>query len=778
MDDAEQVVVWSKHPQLQPLGMDEIPFALRTEVASLLASKWVRSDSVRCAVMESSDERVNTYLVFLTVRREQYSAEKDLRFRGEEPIALVYQSGRLGQSCPNIYSDREDFPNDVAHLNPVATSHPQSPCLSIAGTQALYESRGIAGVVERLSEWLFDAAMQKLESDGWEPTPTRAEHYHRPTIVELDIAHFQRVANDSRRNGIQRFLSVSLINDKGAFLVVSSEQHDREGLWQKIRPDGGTEGASNDRVSTTPVFLLVPGQHNTSDHRFTQGLSDLAELVSWLQRRDFDSERVVIERELMAQAKRATPFVVMVGLRRPVPIRRDIPGTADGSAGSIELLSFLIEWDPGNPGSSKVSRMEPHASLTPSLLQSTSGISTPLPKCALVGAGALGSNIANGLIRSGLQNLRIIDPDFFQSHNVARHTTFGDGLYPNKAEHLKSDLARAGTANIVSKDLNIASVPAGQIARAIGNGNVRVIDATADISSLRRLSANDVQQPVIRTELANGGLMGIAYFEGKGRTPRLDDLEAFCYSLAVNEAAVERWMHEDRGLENVPLGLGCASTTMVMPGDRVSLHASAMMPLIRNSLTSLGTDGLIALNLLDDNGLPAGIRTFPVPAFDSKPMRVLNAPDEKPWECRLDSNIPGELLTRLKSAAPKEAGGYLFGRFDSVRRTITVIHAYPVDSLSASPGGITLKGFQECAEGLELLTKTNGKIAVVGSWHTHPGGGAKPSRVDIEQAHRIEMDNRETPIPSIMMIVAPDDLSVELVYPETWLTPPNGERHG
>lgn len=53
---------------------------------------------------------------------------------------------------------------------------------------------------------------------------------------------------------------------------------------------------------------------------------------------------------------------------------------------------------------------------------------------ALVGCGALGSNIANNLVRSGIGRLRIIDHDVVELDNLHRQTLFDEG-HVRRGEH-------------------------------------------------------------------------------------------------------------------------------------------------------------------------------------------------------------------------------------------------------------------------------------------------------------------------------------------------------
>lgn len=59
----------------------------------------------------------------------------------------------------------------------------------------------------------------------------------------------------------------------------------------------------------------------------------------------------------------------------------------------------------------------------------------------LLGCGSVGGFIASNLCQVGINNLDILDNDFFQAENIYRHLLGFDSLYPNQY-HFKSDLVK------------------------------------------------------------------------------------------------------------------------------------------------------------------------------------------------------------------------------------------------------------------------------------------------------------------------------------------------
>jgi len=69
-------------------------------------------------------------------------------------------------------------------------------------------------------------------------------------------------------------------------------------------------------------------------------------------------------------------------------------------------------------------------------------------RVTLCGAGALGSNLADTLVRQGFRNLRVIDRDRVEQHNVGTQT-YGEGdVGAWKVEVLRNQLFRAASVEL------------------------------------------------------------------------------------------------------------------------------------------------------------------------------------------------------------------------------------------------------------------------------------------------------------------------------------------
>lgn len=150
-----------------------------------------------------------------------------------------------------------------------------------------------------------------------------------------------------------------------------------------------------------------------------------------------------------------------------------------------------------------------------------------LPKQAVtvVGAGSVGSKIAESLVRSGLRNLLIVDGDILIPGNLERHTLDWRDIGYLKASVLKRRLLHispSANIRIIAQNLNwqrSASRHADQIAK-VASGSV-IVDATGDPATGLFLgaiaSANN--RSFVSVEVFEGGIGALLASCVPGRDP-------------------------------------------------------------------------------------------------------------------------------------------------------------------------------------------------------------------------------------------------------------------
>jgi len=107
-------------------------------------------------------------------------------------------------------------------------------------------------------------------------------------------------------------------------------------------------------------------------------------------------------------------------------------------------------------------------------------------KVAIIGVGSLGSSVVMQLVRAGINNLTLIDPDKFESANIGRHVLGIDDLGQNKTDALKERVQKE------IPFINIKSIPKRVQQELIGN-----FDLLKDMDAIVITSANWLSEDLI-----------------------------------------------------------------------------------------------------------------------------------------------------------------------------------------------------------------------------------------------------------------------------------------
>jgi molybdopterin/thiamine biosynthesis adenylyltransferase len=692
--------------------------------------------------------------------------------RDVERICFVYKHGRrFGETAPShVLCKREDFPRDLVHLCSTGPGGLAAPCLALAGLQPLYERVGIEAVMERLRKFLRDAKTGTLTADGWEPVPFGIDQV--PIGGEV-IPHFlQDHAHANLGNGRALGVAINIERDQRRFVAVFPEilapHQIAEGLAFR------NSNAGNKRVGIPWVFLWPTTIAAEGDPIFDDWRTG-AELLDGMKRIGvggaFDAAvGDLLERGIDFRCEReptgGKAMVVVLGVWRPEPIMREFFGySEDAEARRLELRAFRVSQDLGKDIVALDTRVETIVGdypASPELFRWVAGVDRT-PPVALIGAGAIGSAILNHLARSGLDDALVIDHDRLRPHNLTRHAARADDLYAPKGEAasgLMHGLIRDMSLKFDSVESDVVDMAIEELVASV-EGRL-VIDATADERVRLRMDElrSHVRVTIVRTEMFHEGQLG-ATFVVPPEGPALADMMRMLIASAPDDQHVAAWLeHEEMnplGPDPLLAGFGCTSQTIHLPLHAVEQHASVATAAILGNRANAG----VALNPVDGGYRPTGWSWLPV-----APFTILVPPTESDWTVKLS----GPALDRIRSvrleALPSETGGYLYGAWDPVLRTIIVTTATALppgstasaSSLQLGPAGATL-------EERRLRLKTRGRIYLVGTWHSHPGGSASMSGRDYTTMMDHHARDAVTLSPTLVVIAAHDELKAHLKLP-------------
>lgn len=678
--------------------------------------------------------------------------------RRVEHIAFVVAYDGVGIDVPDVYIDRADFAgaNSLPHLNPSGFGELPRPCISRATPQALYDRAGALGLAERVYAWLNDAKADELCADGWEPIPVQPEF----VIGYVDHEFLQRealaawTARETTRLGACKLQW----REDGRCPVVhfGHEAFSRE-RFPKLKPE----------YSWLPVGLVV-GRQEHSGTAFGRCCTRSA-LGKML-----DRLRVGIRlKDLVVQARAnwrsdkpsKMPLLVAVALRRPLPILPDVFGlSAKPEERCFEVKLYLLGWESPRDPAVTVHEVRGLERCTPKLAAHISGVpgSHAGRGVGVIGLGALGSTVAEGLIRAGFTNITFVDGDWVSPHNVPRHMSMAWEVWDNKAEVAARHARFLGGPgeSFVALAKSIDELDDEEWKTLAGKG-AAIIDATAEDRVRWELSERSFPLPsqVLRTEIYHRGRLGLLSVGGRGGNPDLMELYTYFCTLGLVEPHIADWLAHDteEGLEDVLLGLSCSSATFRMPNYKIQQHASAFAHHLFEAAQGKPVETGIGVNPLADTGHPLGWKWYGKGPFDR------NGAAED-WRISIDNDVTKQIHQWALAGAPAESGGYLFGLVNVPRKRAIITKAsnLSAQASSRSRSGISLPSLDSDPVWGMVRDRSAGRLTFVGSWHSHPQGTTQASAVDIGTLVAAQHVDQRIGVPTIMMISNGRSLSIQV----------------
>lgn len=728
------------------------------ELLRVRGSKAVLSDSV----ILTADQDGEVVLTF-DIRTEPTAEPSEVDVRDAETVHFVYSgAARFGVTAPrNVLCARADFPRNVGHLCSGPPGCPAAPCLAMGGLQPIYERGGMEALLERLRTFMRDAKTGSLMADGWEPVPFGYQQTFR--FGQVQPLYFQEhaLAHPQDHYAVGVAINREDEADRAVLLVPGAVpvKEMREALGQ--RSDG------KKRLGVPWVFLWRDPAIVETDPVF-EDWRTAAELRAGLTRIGVSEAFDAAAGELLTSGcdfahhhvDGRKSIVVVVGIWRPAAIMDSFFGySANPEARRLELRAMIVSWPIVNdlPGDdAEVRTIIGDHPPEPDLLRWVSG--TPeLPPIALLGVGAIGGAILNDLVRGGASDLLVQDHDNLHAHNLARNVARISDGYRKKVVQAEGMIADISGAACIVHDEDVVATPPAVLADRL-QGRL-IIDATADERVRVTLDDPAIRGDaiLIRSEIFHDGQLGVTFVSRPGG-PNLSDLVVSLYARAVDDPTVAAWLdHEHQfplGPDPLLYGFGCTSQTIRLPNHWVEQHASAAAAMIFDP----GEGSGIALNPLDGRGLPKGWSWRPV-----APFRVLAPPTEPGWTVRLSEEVAVQLAVAREAALPVETGGYLYGTWDPLRKTITIVYAgdrppnttADETSLNLGPAGGTTGERR-------LERKTRGRLYLCGSWHSHPDGAAAMSGRDYRTMTAHHEIDAPALRPTLLVIVADGDLQAHL----------------
>jgi hypothetical protein len=695
-------------------------------IRAVLASPYGKI--VACHRAEAKGDLTEFVRVRLDIQVPQYPVND---IRDEEDIGVVFSSS--DDKYPLVYALRGDFPL-VPHTNLTAAAEPRSLCLYSDPWSDIALTWTGEAFLESIREWLRLSALGRLHRQDQPLEPIIAVG-SKVLIVPGEI-----VANSSNTGA--HWIAFS---DKQGFTKVL-----QVAALEVIQEANFAPDKSADLYAVTIVHA-PPQQHGV----IRNAPSDLKALAEMLAS-SIPSLLAVIRSDLkgLAQSKtnwekRQMRWLLLLCLPK-TRNKESLPETTEyiafetsKSVGEVGVrvsawgindgkIGLLLEGNDNTPPQSaldecakiELSALNVMFKLDRARTNRTSGIKVQgLKKICLIGAGALGSQVFMNLVRMGYGSWTVVDEDWLQPHNLARHALMPDAVGWPKSIPLTA---------IACSILNDANAAKPMICNAVRPSDTPeminvckaadlILDCSTSVAVARSLTHDvDSQAPRVSFFLNPSGTDLVMLAEDTKRMSCLDWLEMVYYRGVLNTAELETHLAREDGA--VRYANSCRDLTSVIPQDFIALHAG-MASMQCRGLERIRS-ATVAVWHCDPEAGDLRKWSFPV----SEVIRL----NRHRWTICLDAELLHRLSTRRSSVLPNETGGVLVGHYDMQRKIV-----YVVDSVLAPPDSTEypfafIRGHSGLPEEMARIRKiTFGNLDYVGEWHSHPEGhGCEPSSDD------------------------------------------------
>lgn len=329
-------------------------------------------------------------------------------------------------------------------------------------------------------------------------------------------------------------------------------------------------------------------------------------------------------------------------------------------------------------------------------------------RIVIVGAGAIGSHVADTLTRAGIGHTVLYDHDRLWPANLIRHAAPPDSLPGvTKTRALSDHLGRHPWSNVEGPPSgHSGSLWHPEAIAGVARSTDLLIDATghAGFSELAARIALSEDCPYISVALFRGGTVARVR-----RQAHEDDAPLLARPHLDRCPAVPPLPDE---LEYVGTETGCLSRVHNAPPTSVAFAAA--------SAANIAIDALLETFEYPDEVIDV-LRGGGDRPFD-RVGRI--RPDDLEMVVDVAESAADTILDAAERAQPLETGGVLIGT--TVDERTVVAAAIELTEAEATTETFTVP-HGKVADAVEAAREADARLGYVGEWHTHPAGGGVSS---------------------------------------------------
>ncbi|MCZ7603146.1 MAG: ThiF family adenylyltransferase [Melioribacteraceae bacterium] len=690
------------------------------------------------SVVECKKDSVeNEILILDTIVEVPQKPRNDIR--KTERIAIIVFSNT--QTLPDVRALRDDFPL-VPHLNLMSSPHPRSLCLYQENYHEMKLKWSAHSFLERIREWLSLTAKGRT-------------HLPDQPLEPLLFA-----------NNYILILPDEVLSNRNAKLITAKKVIEGEITTYIVMKEAFSQ---NDKYSVLPIFGdvqkhgIISAKPNNLNKLNTFLKNANLELIQELRRDlkhwyntvnpkdvfDFPLIIVVFLPKSREENSKTENFDVYgfiskstlkeIGVELGIWSIHDgnyalnvpIDESSNGDKLEIEMLNVIPEFTPEN------------ASVYNNTIKYENNF-------ALIGLGALGSQVFNNLLREGIGSWILIDHDIVLPHNLSRHILNRDDIGRNKAASMMSYANALYQKDVVKKYssynlLEEITLDNSNLSEDLSNSDI-ILDISASVSVARAITLDCYTNAVrISCFYSPSGQDSVVLAEDVNRNIKLDMIEMVYYREVISNDELAQHLQFDSRIKRY--GTSCRDLSTILPFENVVLHGALVTKEIKDFLKTKTSRAIIykTSSLFD-------VQRIELPISTETRIKL----DE--WTLVYDDIFIKKVKALRSNKLPNETGGVLIGSYDRFRKIIYVVDTIPSPSDSHEWPTVYVRGIKGLKKGInEYKSKTNGMLDYIGEWHSHPKGSPPlPSKDDIKAFEWLTITMNESGLISLMLIVSDD----------------------